>query len=49
VLPRSLFLNPERHKKKKQGKINIYAEVKMACTEHASRAVFAYPELEQKF
>lgn len=49
VSPHGLFLYPARHSKKRKGKINIYAEVKMACNEQASRAVFAYPGLGQKF
>lgn len=49
VLPQGLFLNPERHKKREKGKINIYAEVKMTCSEHTSRAVFVYREMDQKF
>lgn len=48
VSPHGLFLYPARHSKKRKGKINIYAEVKKACNEQASRAVFAYPGLGQK-
>lgn len=47
VLPHRLFLNPERQAEKEEGKPNNFAEVKMSCSEHDSRA--GYPELEQKF